>query len=218
MPLANWYPDLNRFSLPAPSAWWLQLLRDYDDQLVVLPSRMELVYRLTRRVRAEARLGLKAMIVHEHPDTVMMIQYGVVPVAALTQWSVQSDKIIRDLMARDTWRVFGKPILDAHDAQRAADMVTARLDAGERARQREDDRRASDMVDAAGSDAFRSLQQRKGERIVLSDTHRGYGASPGARRSGWKTVAKATNNSVISPATSSRPVASPFTSIVLTDR
>jgi len=215
--LANWYPDLNRFNLPAPSEWWLQLLRDYDDQLVVLPSRKDLLYRLTRRVRREARLGLNAMIVHEHPDTVMMIQYGVVPVSSLSAWAIRSDKIIRDLMARDTWRVFGKPVLDAHDAVRAADMVIDRLTDAERAARHEDARRGSDKADAINTDAFRSLQQRKGERLVLNDAHRGYGA-PEARRSGWKTVAKATNNSVISPTTSSRPAPGPFLSIVLTDR
>jgi hypothetical protein len=217
VPLSNWYPDQNRFALTAPSPWWLHLLREYDDQLVVLPSRVELLYRLTRRVRPQARLGLQAMIVHEHPDTVMMIQYGVIPVSSLTTWAIQSDKVIRDLMARDTWRVLGKPVLDAQDAQRAADLTIARLDAQEAATRQADERRAQDMVDAAGSDAFHSLQHRKGERIVMSDVHRGYGA-PHAQRSGWKTIAKASNNSVISPVTSSRPAPSPFLSIVLTDR
>lgn len=216
MALPNWYPDENRFSLPAPGEWWLKLLAEYDDQLVVLPSRVDLVYRLTRRVRHEARMGLRAMIVHEHPDTVMMINYGVVPVAAMTRWSIQSDKIIRDLMARDTWRVFGKPVLDAHDAQKATDMVIARLDAQERAVNDEDDRRGADMLDAAGSDAFRSLQHRKGERVSMREIERG--RTPSRPQSGFKTIAKATNNSVISLSTSSRPEPRPFTSIVLTDR
>lgn len=216
--IANWYPDQNRFNLAAPSPWWLQLLRDYDAQLVVLPSRVEALYRLTRRVRAEARLGLKAMIVHEHPDTVMMIQYGVVPVASLTHWAIQSDKIIRDLMARDTWRVLGKPIVDAHDAARAAELVTQRMDARESQVTVTEQKDADTLLDDVSSDAFKSLQQRKGERIVLSDHNRGYGAV-NATKPGYKTVAKVTNNSVISLSTSSRPDA-PRTAghIVLTDR
>lgn len=218
MALPNWYADVNRFGLPAPGEWWLKLLSEYDDQLVVIPSRVDLVYRLTRRVRREARLGLNAMIVHEHPDTVMMIQYGVVPVTSLVRWSIQSDKVIRDLMARDTWRVFGKPVLDAHDAQKATDMVIDRLDAADAAVKAEDDRRGDDMIDAAGSDAFRSLQHRKGERVSMREVNRGRGPADPRPTGGWNRVASATNTSVILSPTSSRPAPRSPISIVLTDR
>lgn len=183
---AAWIPTANPFHLPTPGAWWLQLLWDYDDQLRVFASLKDPSYRLARLVSREARLGLSKMVVHEHPDTVLMIQHGCVPVATLVPWAIQSDKVIRDLMARDLWRNGG------------ADKVVDRLEAQEAAAELAQERTAQSNLDHLNGDAFRSLKQRKGERVVLSDVNRGRQKTAGVKP---VTIRLATGhtNSVSSP-------------------
>lgn len=117
-----WLVDANPLRLEEPPLWWQQLVHDYDKMLRVMPSQKERVYRLCRVVRREARLGLQAMVVHDHPDTRACIKFGVVPVAALHPWAIRSSKVIRDLRARDTWMMFGgdpNKLVDAMEAQEA---------------------------------------------------------------------------------------------------
>lgn len=156
-----WIPDENRFSLPAPSPWWLSLLASYDPQLRVIPSRKECAYRLARVVSRDARLGLNAMIVHQHPDTVMMIQHGLVPVSTLAPWAIRSDKVIRDLMARDLWRAGG------------ADRVLKNMEDGERRAKLARDAKDTADLDYRSGEAFRSLKMRKGETVAMRDVARG---------------------------------------------
>lgn len=154
--LTNWLEGRNPFKLAAPSPWWLQLLLDYDPQLVVMPSTREHAYRLCRRVPRARRLGLNHLYHHGHPDTVQMIQHGLVPVSTLTTWSVSSDKIIRDLMARDTWRHGG------------AAKVSAQLESQEEQATLAQRARTQQGLLEAGGDAFRSLQYRTGTRVSLA--------------------------------------------------
>ena len=168
----NWIEGPNPYRLASPSPWWLKLLWDYDPALVVIPSQKDPAYRLTRRVRREARFGLRTVgQLHTHPDTVFMIQHGVIPVATLTSWSVRSDKIIRDLMARDYWRVTGGP-------NGNVSKVIASIEDGERwAAIAQDRRGAADTLHVAG-EAFRSLKVRKGESLFPGDTARGRRGTP----------------------------------------
>lgn len=162
--LTNFIEGTNPFNLARPSPWWLQLLWDYDPELVVIPSCREHAYRLCRRAPREKRMGLRAVgKLHQHPDTIQMINHGLLPVATLTTWSVSSDKIIRDLMARDTWRMGG--------AEKVDDMINAQ----ERASVEQTERRQQQELLYRSGDAFRSLQTQKGERVSLADVNRGRG-------------------------------------------
>jgi hypothetical protein len=126
-----WLKTPNPLGLAEPPTWWQKLVFDYDKMLRIFPSQIEHAYRLCRRVRREARLGLSTMVIHKHPDTVLMIQHGVVPVSTVLPWAITSTKILRDLRARDTWAQGGAEKVvkqieqQEHDAartrQRAAD-------------------------------------------------------------------------------------------------
>jgi hypothetical protein len=154
-----WLVDQNPLDLPEPPAWWQQLVFDYDKMLRVMPSQKEAVYRLCRLVRKEARLGLQAMVVHDHPDTRACIKFGIVPVAALHPWAIRSTKIIRDLRARDTWNLFGgdpTKIADAIEQQEAnTDAVT----------QRESDAEQDELL----TNAYRAIRYGRPDQVYVHE-------------------------------------------------
>jgi hypothetical protein len=158
--MGNYIEGRNPYSLARPSAWWLQLLHDYDPLLVVMPSVKDCVYRLCRRVPRNQRLGNLVKHLHTHPDTVQMINHGLVPVSTLTTWAIQSDKIIRDLMARDTHRAGG------------ADKTVELLEQADLRRARALDRQQAADLDARSGEAFRSMQFRNGSAVALSGVGR----------------------------------------------
>jgi hypothetical protein len=113
----NYYSDLNRFSLAGPPAWWLKKLWDFDNSLVVVPSRQACLYRLAQR----RQLNLPESIVNEalfkESDTQMLATYGLIPVTtivATANWS--NPYIFVELANRAPWR------------QGGADAVNQRLE------------------------------------------------------------------------------------------
>lgn len=158
-----WIGDENPFGLSAPPRWWQDLVSDYDSQLRVIPSQKEIAYRLCRLVRREARLGLSS-IVHEHPDTRLMIRLGLVPVATLS--GAWRPGIVAELRGRDLWAAGG------------ADAAVETMEAAEAQKSQQTERSASDEFDARAADAFRSMQYAKGERLSLRDINRGRRGRP----------------------------------------
>lgn len=100
--LRNWIPVPNAFNLTAPPPWWLQLVYDYDRDLVIFPSRSERVYRLARRARLSG--GLTSDFPEHHPDTAIMKHHKLVAVSALPVRLVSNAAIIPQLKDRDLWR------------------------------------------------------------------------------------------------------------------
>jgi hypothetical protein len=141
-----WLKTPNPLKLEAPPLWWQQLVFDYDKMLRIMPSQIENMYRLCRLVRREARLGLQAMVIHEHPDTVQMIKHGTVPVAAVFPWAIRSNKIIRDLQARDTW------------LQGGAEKVVEKIEKQEREAEAQQQHLADAEQDALLTNAFRAVK------------------------------------------------------------
>jgi hypothetical protein len=169
-----WIPGPNPFNLPPPPQWWQNLVAAYDKRLRLFASQKDRVYRLGWMVDRNKRLGLNALIVHSHPDTVLMIQRGCVPVSTLLPpGAAWSPNIIRDLRARDTWRFkTNQELIDAVESQEASQEA------------RQDANAADDMshVNAAG---YRYLKTAVGERVSLADVNRGRGptrAKPSRRR------------------------------------
>lgn len=160
-----WIADTNPYALPEPPPWWQTLVYGYDKMLRLMPSRKDRIYRLGRLVRREARLGLNSMIFHQHPDTQMMIQHGLIPVSSVHPWAIHSTKILRDLKARDTW--------DVMPNERAADQYFKELDeseAREDLRQKQAQYARQDSIDR---ESFRYIQSIKGERLALGNNDRG---------------------------------------------
>lgn len=159
MRVSNYFPDLNLFQLSAPPKWWLTELGCYDPDAVILPSRQEASFRLTRRSKNAPRL-LDGRYTHPlvaimpAPDTIMCAEYGVVP--ALTLYPVVRGwgyDLLRDIFARDMWAVGG---------WKGAEKV---LLAKEEKERQDKQKMVSDMVDEAAGDYYRRLVNLTGSRV-----------------------------------------------------
>jgi hypothetical protein len=144
----------NRFDLKVPSRAFQRAIIRYDKMLRLFPSQVEPVYRLVRLCRAEARLGLNVMKdLHTHPDTVVCINEGVLPISELLPWAVDApERVIRDLRARDTWLHGGK------DAADAPDKLIALMEENSRREQAHQRAEADGDFDERASTAFRWLR------------------------------------------------------------
>lgn len=81
--MVNWIEDTNRFTLAKPPEWFLQKLWEFDNSLVIVPSRQDCVYRLAQR----RMLNLPEKMVNEalfnESDTKMLASYSLVPVTSI---------------------------------------------------------------------------------------------------------------------------------------
>ena len=78
----NFIRDVNPFNLSGPPTYWLRRLHDFDDSLVVLPSKQGFYYRLAQRRPLDPR----AKIVHSisaDSDSKMLAAHGLVPVTTI---------------------------------------------------------------------------------------------------------------------------------------
>lgn len=128
----NYIPDTNRFKLAGPPQWWLAKLWDFDNSLVVVPSRQDCVYRLAQR----RKLILSDRIVQEalfnQSDTKMLASYSLVPVTtiiATANWS--NPLMFETLRNRAPWRMGGadkvNAMLDEQDQKEVID-ANAKID------------------------------------------------------------------------------------------
>lgn len=150
-------PDNPRMEVPP--AWFLQRLHDYDADLVMLPSRARpFAYVLARRARLNGGLTEKALErTITQPDTKMCFQYGLVPVCLLFKhgpiWNV--DTVLQSLAARDTWTQGGGDALATRLEEEEAAVVTKRRDD------------LKDRLRQQSKSAWRSYQQRTGQRTIV---------------------------------------------------
>ena len=167
----NWVEDRNRFRLEKPPDWVLQKLLDFDAQLVLMPSRKQAHYLLTRRRLSSAGLGDVAMLDNRDPDTNMCYAYGVLPIAPLKfrsgtiVWNTQSvDLFLDELRRRDTWAYTGGG-KDPDAAWKAVEDHEADVAAREK-------RNLRDSFYHRARDAWRSIKARSGQRNRrASDAH-----------------------------------------------
>jgi len=165
-----WLKTPNPLGLAEPPTWWQKLVFDYDKMLRIFPSQIEHAYRLCRRVRREARLGLQTMVIHKHPDTVLMIQHGVVPVSTVLPWAVTSTKILRDLRARDTWVQGG--------AEKVIDTIEKQEQRQAAAQQQEADAQQGEML----TNMFRAVKYGRPGTVLVEAGPRAAMRRRGVRR------------------------------------
>jgi hypothetical protein len=150
-------PDNPRMEVPP--AWFLGRLHDYDADLVMLPSRARpFAYVLARRARFSGGLTEKALEkTITQPDTKMCFQYGLVPVCLLYKhgpvWN--ADTVLNRLAARDTWtQGGGEALANRLESEEAAVVAKRREDKKDELRQQ-------------SKSAWRSYQQRTGQRTIV---------------------------------------------------
>jgi hypothetical protein len=86
----NYIPDTNKFHLAGPPKWWLAKLWDFDDSLVVVPSRQDCIYRLAQRRKLNLPENIVNDALFKQSDSQMLASYSLVPVTtilATANWS-----------------------------------------------------------------------------------------------------------------------------------
>ena len=169
----NWIPDENRWNLEAPPQWWLQALWDFDNQLVVLPSRHQQRYLLARRRKYSAGLGDVAMLDNKHPDTNLCFVNHCVPIAPLNfsgEWTLT---ILDQLRERDTWAITGGPTSTLADPEAALNRLADAVDAADAKREAKINQQNREMFYQMGRDAWRSMQARIGARNKRASDYHG---------------------------------------------
>lgn len=155
----NWIPDRNPSNLASPPQWFLDELWEFDNQLVIMPSREKLpLYRLVRRTRRTAGykfISRLAKGLSFSPDTIMMAHHDVVPVASLPATVTWSARIFLELIARDTWRVGG--------GDKAADL----LDAQDKAKEDQQNRNLNSELHERVNRSYEHFKARTGQRLSM---------------------------------------------------
>lgn len=142
-----------------PPPYFLQRLFDFDNMLVIVPSRnVPFAYVIARRKQFSKGLSDKALEgTIQQPDTKMCLAYGLVPVCLMykTGPSWEIDGLLQSLAARDMW-AHGGP-------DKVADMLETQEEAA-KAKIRAETR--ADIYNRS-LDGWRSYQARTGQTTNL---------------------------------------------------
>lgn len=164
----NFIPD--NVKMEVPPKFFLQRVYDFDNWLVIMPSRrIPFAYVIARRRQLSRGLTDKAVEgAIDQPDTKMCLQYGCVPVCLMykTGPTWNPDAILTKLAARDMWRIADESGLRANKSR--ADIIADMLE--EQEEKEKEKLRASirdDLWNRSG-DAWRSYQARTGQRTKLT--------------------------------------------------
>lgn len=164
--------DRNAFSLVKPPDWWLTALREFDPDLVLIPSRMRPLFWLARRQRLSAGFSFRKLAgIEPTPDAAMMAEHRLVSVVTLisTTWDTGGlQELLRWLREHDTWREEGGPLDDAALAKALSNggsKVTRRVDYDDKLHRRRQATQQRERIYHATGDAYRSLQARLGRTI-----------------------------------------------------
>ncbi len=170
----NWIEDANRFNLPQPPHAFLVALTNFDDALVIVPSRMQKRYLLTRRRQYTQGLGDPAMLDNKHPDTNMCYQHGLLPIAHLKGDGWGTETLFKQLRERDTWVITGGPTATLRDAGEKLEQLANVLDDADRAQAQKERAEMKDSFYHRGRDAWRSMQARIGARNKRASNYHGH--------------------------------------------
>ena len=171
----NWIQDHNRFKLAGPPDWWLRSLYEFDNSLVVLPSRMGFYYRLAQR----RKLNLSEKAAHEgmreQGDSQMLQSYSLVPVTtilATANWS--NPYLFEELRRRAPWRMGG------------AEKVEAQLRQQEQQDEMDKRARTDAHLTDVSKDAWKYYQMKQGLRSNLYSPATKNGSRASAQAPGLK--------------------------------
>ena len=169
MALSNYIVDSNPYNLPAPPGWWLQRLLEFDDSLVVLPSRQMNVYRLAQRRPPDPNIKLVGELMRDGGDTAMMIQHGLIPITTIVATCKWDNPLMwKDLAERAPWR------------QGGADAVIQHIEGIEAAKEQAIADQTGEQLDSLGKDGWNYYNMKRGLRTRMW--------SPKIKRSAPNTV------------------------------
>jgi hypothetical protein len=163
----NYIPDTNRFNLSGPPKWWLDKLREFDDSLVVIPSRQEFLYRLAQRRPPDLKTNIINESLASDRDTAMLASYGLIPVTTIVATARWDNPLMwNDLAERAPHRNGGAAAYEArlNDLETQQNIQKAAL--------------INDRNTYLSKDAWKMYQIKTGTRIGLAPSTKPNRAKP----------------------------------------
>ncbi len=154
--MINYIVDQNKFKLAGPPDWWLRHLWDFDNTLVVLPSRMGFYYRLAQRRPLNLPTAVAEDVLKDQGDTQMLASYNLVPVTTILATANWSNPLMwQDLADRAPWRNGG--------AEKVARLIEDREDEKERKKREA----TQEHLSYLGKDAWNLYNKKIGTRTHM---------------------------------------------------
>ena len=181
MDFPNFIPDQNPFSLGGPPTWFQKQLWEFDDSLVIVPSRQGFYYRLAQRRKLNLPEHIVNDVMFKESDTQMLAAYGLVPVTtilATVNWG--NPFLFEELAARAPWR------------QGGAAKVNQRFDAADRKDRLDRAIKNDEMLTDIAKDAWKYYNIKTGNRTsTFSHKTREPLRQPGSTSPAIRTRSKA---------------------------
>lgn len=149
--MPNYIEDTNPFKLAGPPVSFLRQLWEFDNSLVVVPSRQQMVYRLAQRRKLRLPEHIVNDALWQDSDTQMLARYGLVPVTtilATANW--YNPFLFKELSDRAPWRNGG------------ADAVLSEVEAREAQAQAKRDAEVDELQTALGKDGWNLYRKKIG--------------------------------------------------------
>lgn len=155
MEYANYIKGENPFNLLGPPGWWLEKLKDFDDSLVVIPSKQGHFYRLAQKRPPDPRANIVASLMKDS-DAKMMASYGLIPVTTILADAKWDNPVIwEDLRQRAPHRMGG------------ADKYAALIMEKERRREIEIAKKNDEILTDTARDAWGYYLMKAGRRQTM---------------------------------------------------
>jgi len=154
--MRNYIEDENKYKLAGPPKWFLLHLWDFDNSLVIIPSRQGFFYRLAQRRKPNLTDEMCKDALFHVSDTQMLARYGLIPVTtilATANWS--NPYIFEELRRRAPWRLGG------------VDEVCNKIEEAESATEKEKLAKTELALDVLSKDAWGMYNKKIGLRSQM---------------------------------------------------
>jgi hypothetical protein len=124
---SNYICSENPFDLLGPPQWWLDKLKEFDDSLVVIPSKQGYFYRLCQRRPPDPRVTLAHSLSNDS-DSKTMARLSLVPVTTIMANALWDNPVMwEDLRMRAPHRMGGaekfEQLILAKEAKQQLDIA-----------------------------------------------------------------------------------------------
>lgn len=145
----------NPLDLKGPPEWWLKKLHEFDDSLVVIPSRLGYFYRLAQRRAPDPKAILAHNIQGDH-DSQTLARFNLIPVTTIIATARWDNPLMwNDLASRMPSRNGG------------AEAYEAKLLTIERQKELDELAKRDDMLDIIAKDSKKFYDLKRGVRSNL---------------------------------------------------
>lgn len=160
--LRNYIVDANPFKLAGPPEWWLRKLAEFDESLVVMPSKQGFYYRLCQRRPPSLKKSMVEDLLFNESDTKMLASRGLIPVTtilATANWD--NPLLFKDLAERAPWR------------QGGAEKVNRKLEDDEFMKDMKKRAETEQMIVDRARDGWKLYQHKTGQKVSMAHKNRG---------------------------------------------